>query len=38
LDELKTKHAGSQEAEGFKYSKTCKPSVVFKPKTCTLKD
>ena len=38
LDELKTRHAGSREAEGFKYSTTCKPAVLFKPKTCTLKE
>ena len=37
LDELKTRHPCSREAEGFTYSKTCKPAVVFKPKPCELK-
>ena len=32
LDELKSKYAGAQKAEGFVYSKRTKPAIVFKPK------
>jgi anaerobic dimethyl sulfoxide reductase subunit B (iron-sulfur subunit) len=38
LDELESKYECTQEAEGFTYSKTCKPAVVFKPKPCTAKE
>jgi anaerobic dimethyl sulfoxide reductase subunit B (iron-sulfur subunit) len=32
LNELQTKYGDIQETEGFNYSKTTKPAVVFKPK------
>ncbi|MFC1919250.1 FAD-dependent oxidoreductase [Chloroflexota bacterium] len=32
MKELKTKYGGIQEAVGFKYSSSTKPSIIFKPK------
>jgi anaerobic dimethyl sulfoxide reductase subunit B (iron-sulfur subunit) len=32
LDELWEKYGDVREAEGFRYSSACKPSVIFKPK------
>jgi anaerobic dimethyl sulfoxide reductase subunit B (iron-sulfur subunit) len=32
LDELRTKRGDSREAEGFSYSNTLEPSIIFKPK------
>ncbi|MBI4303992.1 MAG: FAD-dependent oxidoreductase [Chloroflexi bacterium] len=33
IEELKTKYGAAQEATGFKYSASTRPSIVFKPKT-----
>jgi len=37
MDELQKKHAGGHAAEGYKYSKACKPAVLLKPKPCAVK-